>query len=65
MVMCSIADSGPDISPEHLIRLFESFFTTKEGGTGMGLRIAGLSSRRMAAALLRTTMARKAAPGSR
>jgi C4-dicarboxylate-specific signal transduction histidine kinase len=39
MVRCSIEDSGPGIDPEHLTRLFDSFFTTKETGMGMGLAI--------------------------
>lgn len=36
---CSVEDSGPGIDPDHLPRLFNSFFTTKEGGMGMGLSI--------------------------
>ena len=36
---CTVEDSGPGIPPEHLPRMFESFFTTKEGGMGMGLPI--------------------------
>jgi signal transduction histidine kinase len=36
-VSCSIEDSGPGIDPEHLPRLFDGFFTTKDGGMGMGL----------------------------
>jgi PAS domain S-box-containing protein len=36
---CSIEDSGPGIDAAGLARLFDSFFTTKEGGMGMGLPI--------------------------
>ena len=38
-VICSIEDSGPGIEAASLVRLFDSFFTTKEGGMGMGLPI--------------------------
>src|SRR5215813_3209105 len=38
-VRCTVEDSGPGITPEHLGRMFESFFTTKEGGMGIGLPI--------------------------
>ena len=37
---CSLEDSGPGIKPEYLGRLFDSFFTTKEAGRGMGLGLA-------------------------
>jgi signal transduction histidine kinase len=33
----SIADDGPGIQDEHRHHLFEPHFTTKEGGTGLGL----------------------------
>jgi len=33
----SIADTGSGISPEHLARIFEPYFTTKEQGSGLGL----------------------------
>jgi signal transduction histidine kinase len=33
----SVADDGPGISDEHRHHLFEPHFTTKEGGTGLGL----------------------------
>jgi len=36
---CSVEDNGPGITSEHVGRLFESFFTTKESGMGMGLPI--------------------------
>jgi signal transduction histidine kinase len=38
-VCCTIEDSGPGIDPEHLPRLFDTFFTTKDTGMGMGLAI--------------------------
>jgi PAS domain S-box-containing protein len=39
-VRCIIEDSGPGIDPTHLPRLFDSFFTTKDTGMGMGLPIS-------------------------
>ena len=38
-VCCAVEDSGPGINPRNLPRLFESFFTTKDTGMGMGLPI--------------------------
>jgi len=38
-VCCVIEDSGPGIEPEHLPHLFDSFFTTKDNGMGLGLAI--------------------------
>ena len=38
-VLVAVRDSGPGIDPEHLERVFESFFTTKPRGTGMGLSV--------------------------
>jgi signal transduction histidine kinase len=38
-VCCVVEDSGPGIDPTHLARLFDSFFTTKDTGMGMGLSI--------------------------
>jgi PAS domain S-box-containing protein len=38
-VLVSVRDSGPGIDPAHLDRIFEAFYTTKSGGTGMGLAI--------------------------
>jgi signal transduction histidine kinase len=39
-VWCVIEDSGPGIDPTHLPHLFDSFFTTKDSGMGMGLPIS-------------------------
>jgi C4-dicarboxylate-specific signal transduction histidine kinase len=37
--MVRIADSGPGVAPEVVEKLFESFFTTREEGLGLGLKI--------------------------
>jgi signal transduction histidine kinase len=39
-VSIEIADDGPGIPPEQLERIGEPFFTTKEGGTGLGLMVS-------------------------
>jgi signal transduction histidine kinase len=38
-VLVAVRDSGPGIAPTHIERVFEAFYTTKSGGTGMGLSI--------------------------
>jgi C4-dicarboxylate-specific signal transduction histidine kinase len=40
MTLCAeVEDTGPGIPDDHSGRLFQSFFTTKEGGLGIGLAI--------------------------
>lgn len=39
IVRCTVDDSGGGIAAEHFEQLFESFFTTKQGGMGMGLPV--------------------------
>ena len=36
----SISDSGPGISPDDLTHIFDSFYTTKKHGTGLGLSLS-------------------------
>jgi len=38
-VLVAVHDYGPGIDPEHLDQIFNSFYTTKPSGTGMGLSI--------------------------
>ncbi len=38
-LVLSVTDTGQGIAPEHLKSLFTPFFSTKEGGTGLGLTI--------------------------
>ena len=39
-LMMVISDTGHGISLEHLTRIFEPFFSTKENGTGLGLFVS-------------------------
>ena len=38
-VELTIADTGEGIAPDHLPKIFDPFFSTKEGGTGLGLAL--------------------------
>ncbi|MEI7842592.1 MAG: ATP-binding protein [Gallionellaceae bacterium] len=39
-VLLDVMDNGPGIDAETMLKLFEPFFTTEAGGTGLGLYIA-------------------------
>src|SRR5450631_637509 len=39
-VLLTVTDSGMGIAPEHLLHIFEPFYTTKEEGKGTGLGLA-------------------------
>ena len=38
-VVIAVRDNGPGIDPEHMGKVFQPYFTTKAGGTGLGLLI--------------------------
>ena len=38
-LLVAVQDSGPGVAPENRERIFESFYTTKAGGVGIGLSI--------------------------
>src|SRR5262249_19574119 len=38
-ITLAISDTGEGIEPDHLPKIFDPFFSTKEGGTGLGLAL--------------------------
>jgi two-component system sensor kinase FixL len=44
-VELAVIDNGPGVAPEAVGRLFDSFFSTKESGTGMGLAMSNTVAR--------------------
>lgn len=45
-VTVTVSDSGPGIAPEFRQRVFDPFFTTREGGVGLGLAVSRDTVRR-------------------
>ncbi|MBN1180008.1 MAG: GAF domain-containing protein [Anaerolineae bacterium] len=39
-LVATFSDTGHGIPPDHVDRIFEPFFSTKEGGTGLGLAVS-------------------------
>ncbi len=56
-----IRDTGPGIPPESLPRLFEPFFTTREGGLGLGLSLCETLARGLDATLVARNAASRGA----
>jgi len=50
-VEISVEDSGPGLSSEQQERIFEAFYTTKPGGTGLGLAVTRTLLERMGATI--------------
>ena len=60
-VRIAVADTGPGIPPEIARRMFDPYFTTKQGGTGLGLATAHSIVKRHGGSIhLDTTCARGA-----
>ncbi|MGJ4995581.1 ATP-binding protein [Bradyrhizobium sp. HKCCYLS3077] len=62
-VECSVADSGPGLEPHVAKRLFDSFFSTKKDGMGLGLSVCRTIIQSLGGTL--TGANRDDAPGAR
>jgi PAS domain S-box-containing protein len=40
MVELTVSDNGPGVSPQHAAKIFDTFFTTKKSGVGLGLALS-------------------------
>jgi C4-dicarboxylate-specific signal transduction histidine kinase len=49
--LLAVSDNGPGLSPEALPRVFEPFFSTREGGLGLGLSLSETLASGMGGAL--------------
>jgi C4-dicarboxylate-specific signal transduction histidine kinase len=49
-----VADTGPGIAPELLPRIFEPFYSTREGGLGLGLSLCETLATNMGGSLTAT-----------
>jgi len=47
LVTLAVSDTGPGVAPEVRPHLFEPFFTTRSGGTGLGLFLSAELARRL------------------
>jgi Histidine kinase-, DNA gyrase B-, and HSP90-like ATPase len=60
MIEEAVSDTGHGFSPEAQMNLFQTFFTTKETGMGVGLSIVGQSLKRTVAGCGRRPILRAA-----
>ncbi|HET7824283.1 MAG TPA: PAS domain S-box protein, partial [Anaeromyxobacter sp.] len=60
-VRIAVADGGPGIAPEIARRIFDPYFTTKQGGTGLGLATAHSIVKRHGGAIRVETTLRRGA----